>query len=213
MDRIGTRASPCGAGIIGTPDAVVVRTLLWRPAFEQFLTPLFFRHVGRIGVFDGGVDRVGLGRRDREAYPAEHTARQTALELGPVTAAVRGLVDAAAGPRFVEGPRPAHLVVTRSIQYVGIPGVHHHINNSDVFAVISHTQDLAPAPSAVCGLVQATVFALGIQGNEHGHIHDVGVGGMDHDTTDVMRFLETHIVPGLSCIRRLVDAIPPVGVA
>jgi hypothetical protein len=41
------------------------------------------------------------------------------------------------------------------------------------------------------------------------HVDDVGVGGMRHDLTDVVRVAESHVREGLAPVGGLVDAITP----
>jgi hypothetical protein len=129
----------------------------------------------------------------------------------PALARVGALVDAAAGPAQVEGEGDPHLVVGGGVQDPGVHGVHGHVHHADVLPVHHRPQDLLPTPATVGGPVKAPLLVLGVEGTQGRHVDDIRVLGVDHHPSDVVGLGKAHVGPGHTCVRGLVDAVPPIG--
>src|SRR2546422_11146758 len=66
-----------------------------------------------------------------------------------------------------------------------------------------------PRLAAVDGLVDAALRIRAPQVAEGGHVHHVGVRGVDHDAADRPGVLEPHVGPFLPAVGGLVDAVAP----
>ena len=60
--------------------------------------------LGRVGVFDEGVEDPGVGRRDGQADTAHVALGEPVAQLDPMIAAIGGHVDAATGTSSIEPP-------------------------------------------------------------------------------------------------------------
>src|SRR5262249_5678598 len=151
-----------------------------------------------LGVLDESVDDAGILAVDGDADAADVAGGGQALaELGPVGAAVDGLVEAAGGTAAVIAERGAAALVGRRIQRVGAVAVEGDIDHA---GVLVDEEDVRPGFAAVGGFVDAALFVGSPEMAEGGDVGGVGIGGMDGDAADVVGIAESQVGPGLAAV-------------
>ena len=141
-------------------------------------------HPARIGL-DERPHSGRFRRRDGEPDVAQQPARQAgvARQLGPVRAAVGGLEDPAPYAPRDELPGEALRLPERGVQHLGIRGIHREVGGA---GGIVAEQDLGPRFAAVAGLVDPALGVRSERASLRGHVHDVGVRGMDPHARDLL---------------------------
>ena len=85
----------------------------------------------------------------------------------------------------------------------GIGRVHHEVDRAGARALV---ENLVPGPAAIGRLEHAAHLVVGPFVTRGRHVHDVRVGGVDHDARDGLAVGQTHVLPCLPGIGRFVDA-------
>src|SRR6185369_7910435 len=159
------------------------------------------------GMLEFGVDDVGVPAIDVKGAAADVSGRgQASGHFGPLRTAVQGTVETGIGTAAVISKDRAAARVGRGVEDVGAFGIDGDIGDAGVFV---DGQRLGPVSASVGALVDATLFVRPPEIAERGDVHDVGIGGMDHDAADVAGVLQAEVGPGDAGIHRLVDAIAP----
>ncbi len=119
-------------------------------------------------------------------------------------------VNSRPGPEFhgrVIRIKPITLApIRRYQQSVRVFGVHLNVDNP---RLVIDKQDSIPGLAAIGRLVQTTFVTRAPQAPQRADVNDVRVLRMDGDPTDLKRLFESHVLPGLATIGRLVDAVSP----
>src|SRR5262249_31273193 len=170
---------------------------------------------------DDGVDDLRVLAVEVEADAAKVALRQPLPDPVPRLAAVGCSVQPTTRSPLPGGVVAVVTVLQRHIAWVAIELValplprgdeqrlrigRTHLNVDDASPLIDG-QDLVPGLAAVRRLVEPTFAAWPVESSERADVDDVGVGGMNGDTTDLKTLLESHVLPGLAAVRGLVDAI------
>ncbi len=157
-----------------------------------------------LGRLDHGVDPVGSRRSHRQADAAELDLGQTRGDLAPAPAAVGGLVDRRLRAAVDQGPDVAPALVGGGVDGVGIVRVEGDVRHA---GVVRDREHLRPVGAAVGRLVEAAIAARAPERPLGGDPDDVGVARVDQDPADVLRALQSDILPALAAVDRLVDAV------
>ncbi len=159
------------------------------------------------GMLEFRVHDVGVFAIDVDGATA-HVAGcgQAAGHFGPVRAAVDGAVETGIGTAAVVSIGGAAALIGGGVEDVGARGIDGDIGDAGVFV---DGQRQAPGGAAVGAFVDAALFVRSPQIAERRDVHDVGIGGVDHDAADVVSLLEAQVRPGNAGIHRFVDAIAP----
>jgi hypothetical protein len=119
-------------------------------------------------------------------------------------------MDAGARPAELEIPGLAEPVIGGRVKRVGIGGVHDDIDAADRPALDDDVEDFSPRPAAINRLIEAPVGIFAVEVPQGRDVDDIGIGRMDDDAADMMRFGKSHVLPGLAGIGGFIDAVPPV---
>ena len=155
---------------------------------------------------DEGPYPARPGRGYGDAYAPNDALWQAgpAGYLVPCIAAVGGAVESAAGAAAVHGPEGAPGLPHGGVEDARVVGVHRQVGRAGVLALV---QDVVPGLAAVLRPEDAPLGA-GAEGvTECGHVHEVGVVGMDADAGDVPGVLEPQVFPGGARVVRAVYAV------
>src|SRR5205823_3727153 len=77
----------------------------------------------------------------------------------------------------------------------------------DYARAVVDVEDSTPGLAPVRRLVDAALLIGSIKPAEGADIHDVRILGVDDDAADLVRLLESHVLPGLAAVGRLVNAV------
>src|SRR5438128_2526117 len=72
---------------------------------------------------------------------------------------------------------------------------------------IVDVKNLLPTFTAIGAFEQTALLAGAIKPSERADVDDVGILGMNDNSSDLKRLLETHVLPGLAAIGRFVDTV------
>ena len=103
------------------------------------------------------VDRVRIGRGDRQANAPDVTLRQSIADLAPGMATIRGFAQARLGTAVDHGPDVPTSLIGRGKHHIGIARIQMHLGNT---RVLRGLEGLAPGQAAIAGDKQAA-FATG----------------------------------------------------
>ena len=92
----------------------------------------------------------------------------------------------------------------RGDQHVGIAGIDYHVGDTGALARREHR---VPALAAVGGLVQSAVAAIGPERTLRRDVYHIAVARIDHDSRDVLRLLNPHLLPGATGVVGSIDAV------
>ncbi len=157
------------------------------------------------GRGNGGIDHVGILRRDGQPDPPPVLALQAALYLAPAVAPVGALVD---GRFRSAGDEDTHMpatLVTAGVQNVGIARVENHVGDPGHVADMKHS---LPAPAAVTGAVEPPLAAVGPERTLGGREDRAGIARIDHDPGDVLGAFEPHPGPARTAVSALIYPVP-----
>ena len=121
-------------------------------------------------------------------------------------AAIHCLVEATVRAAAVVAEDRATPLIGSGIKRVGALRIDGDVGDA---GVVVDGKRLCPGDASVSGFIHAAIFVGAPQVPQRGYIHDVGIGGMNHDASDVVRIFETHVGPGLARVERLVDTRAP----
>ena len=154
---------------------------------------------------DHRVDALRSGGGDGDADPAPRALRQALpVELPPLVAAVRRLVEPAPGAAALQAPRRPLRLPEGGVEDARVGRVHREVHGA---RLVVHEERLRPGLPAV---PRAEDAALGIRAPgvaEGGHVHVVGVLRVDADAADLHRVAQAHVAPRLARVRRAIDAV------
>ena len=157
-----------------------------------------------VGRLHQRVNALAVTRRDRDIHLADAPLRQAVREARPRFTRIARLPDSAARATAVHRPG-GHLHFPRTgIKDTRVLLVHREARAPRLLIDEEHA---APTVAAVAGAEHTPLLLRTRHATDRADIHDVGVCRMDDDLPDPADFLETHILPGLSGIGRLVDAV------
>ncbi len=160
----------------------------------------------RIGArFNDGIHDVGIDRGDVHADPPHIASGQPRSELVPRFTAVDRLVDGCFRTAPDLGEDMPSALLRRSIKHIGIARIEDHVVHPGIFTDL---QDLFPGLSPVGRLVQPAVTARTPDRTFCGHIDHVGIPGIDQHFPDLPRVFQPHVLPALSPVDALINAIP-----
>ena len=162
----------------------------------------------RIHVFDDGVQNLGILRIEIKPDTADSSRGKSAAEFRPVVAAVAGLVNTTAGTAVHHLPGQSHLVVRRSKEDRWILWIHDQVDDADLVVEVEH---LLPRFAAVGCLEDPSLRVRRIEVPQHRNVDRVRIGRVDDDPRNVVRVSETHVLPCLAGVGRLVDTVAGVG--
>ena len=160
--------------------------------------------------FDGGVDVVGVDRRDRESDLSHVAAREAALDLAPGRTAVRRLVDAGFRSAGEERPGTTTPLIGRRPQDVGVVRMDLEVGRS---GVRRNLENECPALAAVGGLEDATLAARRPQRSFRGDPDGVRVARVHDDLADVLGAIESQLLEALAAVPAAIDAVTPANVS
>ena len=160
------------------------------------------------GGLDERVDDRRVAARDVHRDAAEGAGGISTADLGPVLAAIDGLVERRAGPAAIHAAGGAAALVERGEEDLRVRQRHRDVVGAGVLIAAEHE---APGLAAVDGLVDAAFAAGAEERAGGGDEDDVVVGGVDQHLADVHRRTEAHVREGLAAIGRLIDAFAPTG--
>ncbi len=93
------------------------------------------------------------------------------------------------------------------VEPVGILRIHDHIGHTCPFIASKH---FFPAYSPVCGFVQSPLTALAPERTLGCHEYHLRTAGVHNDLRDMLRLLQTHVLPALPSV---IAAVDPVAVS
>ena len=157
---------------------------------------------------DGREQAAGIARRHRDADAAQPVlgeGRQAADDGPPGGAAVRRLVDAAAGP-VEDAVLPGRLP---RLPEHGVGGARVRRIEDDVHGagVLVAIEDLLEGLASVRRPEEAALRTRAVRTAQHGHQQAVGIARVDRDLRDLPALAQAEVAPGASAVRRLVDAV------
>src|SRR4029453_2291556 len=109
------------------------------------------------------------------------------------------------GPAGAEGPALAAEVPHCGIQQLWILRIHRQRRAAG--RLVRALQHERPALAAVASLVQTAIRRIAPQFARHAGIYGVRILRVDRDLDDALGALQSHVVPGVAAIGRLVDAV------
>jgi len=155
---------------------------------------------------------AGPRRRNRNAdLPQQTFLRQPriAADIGPAVPAVVRFPQAAVRPAADKLPEvPVHLP-DRGENDARVRRVQRKVHRAGLLAHVQHT---LPAAAAVRRTVDAPFFIRPERMPQRRHVDDIRVARMNPNLTDMMAVAQAHILPGLSAVGRLVDAVSPADI-
>ena len=155
---------------------------------------------------DDRPDPPRLGGRGSDADPPLGAFRQSLVagDVGPGVAPVRRLVETAVRPaaRELEG-LPQRLPHGR-VHDAGVRRVQRQVDCAGLVALVQH---LLPRVAAVLRPEHPALLVGTECVAEGGHVHEIGVRGMDSDPRDVPRVLQAHVLPRLPSVGGPVHAV------
>ena len=156
---------------------------------------------------DGGEEAAREARGHRHPDPPEALGerRQPLRERPPRLAAVRRLVEAAAGSRELAVlPRPLPCLPERRVDDVGILRIESHVRRAGVGIAI---EDLKERVAAVRRLEDPALLVRSVGVAEHGDEQPVRVAGIDDDLRDLLPVAEAEVRPRPAAVPRAVDPV------
>ena len=154
-----------------------------------------------------GVDAARPARRHGEADASRLGGQAMAGDLRPVIAAVRRLVEAAAGTvgRRVDVPRGTAGLPQGGVEDLRVPRLEGEVDRSGVVVLAEH---LLPAPAAVAGAEHAALRVGAVGVPQRRRVDDVRIARIDQHAPDLLRVGEADMGPGLAAVGGLVHAVP-----
>src|SRR5581483_592465 len=155
--------------------------------------------------FDRCIDALAVCPRDGDADAAQRGSRKPmALDLLPGQAVIRGAIQAGARATAGEAPRLAPHLPQRSEHDVRMMRVESKIDRPRITVTV---QDSLPSLAAISCSKDSALLIGAKRMAERGDQHDLRVAGIHDDGADLPGVVQTHMLPGLARINRLVDAI------
>ena len=150
------------------------------------------------------IDHVRVFRADRQPDPTQFLGRQARRDLGPRRASVGRAMNRAFRTATHLPPHAPLPHLRRGEQDLRVARVHLHVVDADPFAA---AKDARPRHATVSGLVQATLAPAVPCRTLRRDIGHVAVLRVDDDAPDVLRLLETDVLPGRTTVDRLEHAV------
>ncbi len=190
------------------PDlAVVERARGERAAHAAPVESVVARAVDAAAVVGGLDDRVDdVGVRGRTGEPDAAFTLGHAAQLAPGLSAVDGAVQRRLRSAGDVAPHVAMPLPGARDDDVRIARIERDVVHAGPLLA---GEDLGPRLTAVGGLEQSAVPALGPERALCGDVDDLGVARIDDDAPDVLGVLEAHVLPRAAGVLRLVDAVAP----
>src|SRR5262249_14736464 len=110
------------------------------------------------------------------------------------------------GRRITAGKRIAAHAVGSSIQNLWLPRIDGNIDESSILVDVL---DLLPGQAAILGLVQTPFFVRSPHMAERRNINDIWICRMNDDPANVVAVAQSHVLPSLAAVDRLVDTVAP----
>ena len=153
---------------------------------------------------DYGVQSFRIRGRNADGNPAQLPARKPGVNFIPRLAAIRRFVQSRLCPARIKRPGRAPKLPERSIERVGVGGVHRQFGAT---RIVVHKENLVPRFAAIGSFIDSPLGTCVPQCAHHTHINSVGVSGVDFDGTDSLRFFEAEVCPALAPVGGAVNAI------
>ena len=181
--RIGSDAHPVHSGVVGTVQAA------------------FLGVDDRVHAAPSGPPR----HVDTNAAPVA-AWQAVATKLGPVVAAVGGLVQTTAGTanRGVLTPRSPARIPHRGVDHLRVFRFERKIDRADLRTFIEH---LLPVPAAVHGAIDSTLRVRSVRVPKRSNVDDVRIARMDQHAADLPGISKADILPRVASVGRLVHAV------
>ena len=155
-------------------------------------------------VLDESEHDVGIPTKNGDADAPERTFGESRIETDPTVATVHGFVETTPRPASVETPWGAPALVGRSVEHVGVDRIQRQRADASVFVDL---ENLFPAATAVERAEHTSLSSRAPQAPKGSDEHALGIGGIEHDFSDMPRINETLVRPRLACIDRLVHTV------
>ncbi len=153
---------------------------------------------------DQRIDAVGV-RRDGDANLSIGSLGQAVLfEALPGCSAIARAIEPAARAAARHAPRRAPCLPQRCKQNVGIMRIESHVDAASVFVLV---QNFLPGLTAVGRAEDAALRVRTIGMAEGRNKCNVRIRGIHDDFADGARVAQSHVLPGLAAIQRLVHAV------
>src|SRR4030095_6193653 len=132
--------------------------------------------------------------------------RDAVLELFPRGAGVDALVDGATRTAAIEPERLAQALIGRGIEDLGVAWIHHEIGRAGERI---HEEHLGPRATRIRRLEDTALGVFGPEVPDRRNVGHVGVRGIENDTADRTRIVQTEIRPRVAAVSGPVHAAAP----
>ena len=156
------------------------------------------------------VDTVRVGGGDGKVRLSSDPGGKAVIQVGPVIAAILGLVDAALVAAADDRPGLPLGEPHGGVDLVGAAGDELEIHGA---RSLRDEKDVLPRVASVGRPVDATFGVRGERIPDSGHVNQVGVPGVDEHGAGVSHILEPNVLPRLAGVSGLVDAFADDDVA
>ena len=158
-----------------------------------------------VAGLDQRIDAARIRLGDRRHHLAHRLGRQPVpSELLPCHAAVARHEQPAARAAALASPGVDLELPHPGEEDARIARIHRDLRAA---GVLVHEERALPRRAAVGRPEYAALRLRAVRGAQRACEDDLRVRGIDDDTPDAARLLQTHAGPGLACVRRLVDAV------
>ena len=148
----------------------------------------------------------GIGPIDIQSDAPQASGGNAVRELRPGATGITGFVNSATGSATVEAPRRAPPLIRGCVENFVVGWILDELGGA---CVLVDEQDVVPRQSAIGGLEDTPFLAGTPKATQRGDVDDVVVHGIHDDAGDVLRVAKPHVLPRLSPVGRLVDAVAP----
>ena len=157
-----------------------------------------------LGIFDQGINDVGILAVDGESDAAGIAFRQILGQFFPSGAAIRGFVNPAAGATAVVTVRSAAALIGCGVKSIGTLRIHGDIHDA---GIIIDEKNAIPGFAAIGGFIEAALRIRSPQTAECRDVNHVWIRGMNHDAADVAGGVEAHLIPSLAAVSGFVNTV------
>ena len=200
VDRVGVLRVGLEVGVVPRPLA----QLAVGAHQPELLAAVVGTEEAALFVLDQGPDSVRRRRRHRHRDAALDALGEALGELHPGVAAVCCLVNAAAGPARDHGPRFPLRLPNGGVEDARVGGIHRQIDRA---RLVGDEEHFGPGQTAVGRAVNPALRVGSEDVTENRRVHDVRIGRVDHDATDLTGLGKADVTPGVAGVGGLVDAV------